>query len=39
MEIAVFDRVTVSVEVEKDKNTQRGKAKMFLVKPVDSRNM
>jgi exosome complex exonuclease DIS3/RRP44 len=39
VEIAVFDKVTVSIEVEKDKNTQRGKAKMFLVKPIDSRNM
>lgn len=39
VEIAVFDKVTVGIEVEKDKNTQRGKAKMFLVKPIDSRNM
>ncbi|KAI0282541.1 hypothetical protein BGY98DRAFT_954568 [Russula aff. rugulosa BPL654] len=39
VEVAVFDKVTVSIEVEKDKNTQRGKAKMFLVKPIDSRNM
>ncbi len=39
VQIAVFDKVTVSIEVEKDKNTQRGKVKMFLVKPMDSRNM
>ena len=39
VEIAVFDKVTVSIEVEKDKNTQRGKVKMSLVKPIDSRNM
>jgi len=31
--IAVFDKVTVHVEVEKDKNTQRGKVKMTLVDP------
>jgi exosome complex exonuclease DIS3/RRP44 len=35
--VAVFDKVTVSVSVEKDKNTQRGRVKMTLVKPVDSR--
>ena len=39
VEVAVFDKVTVSIEVEKDKNTQRGKVKMSLVKPIDSRNM
>jgi len=39
VEIAVFDKVTVSIEVEKDKNTQRGKVKMSLVKPIDSTNM
>ncbi|KAH9967857.1 RNB-domain-containing protein [Russula dissimulans] len=39
VEIAVFDRVTVSIEVEKDKNTQRGKVRMSLVKPIDSSNM
>ncbi|KAI0303388.1 RNB-domain-containing protein [Multifurca ochricompacta] len=32
--IAVFDKVTVSIEVEKDKNTQRGKVKMTLFKPI-----
>jgi exosome complex exonuclease DIS3/RRP44 len=31
--IAVFDRVTVRIELEKDKNTQRGKVKMVLVDP------
>ncbi|ETW85530.1 putative exoribonuclease [Heterobasidion irregulare TC 32-1] len=36
VEIAVFDKVTVSIEVEKDKNTQRGRVKMTLVSPVDS---
>jgi len=35
--IAVFDKVVVNVEVEKDKNTQRGRVKMTLVHPVDSR--
>ena len=39
VEIAVFDKVTVSIVVEKDKNTQRGKVKMSLVKPIDSTNM
>jgi len=35
-QVAVFDKVTVRIEVEKDKNTQRGKVKMTLIKPVDS---
>ncbi|KAF7800188.1 hypothetical protein EIP86_011435 [Pleurotus ostreatoroseus] len=35
--IGVFDKVTVQIEVEKDKNTQRGKVKMTLVQPIDSR--
>jgi exosome complex exonuclease DIS3/RRP44 len=35
--ISVFDTVVVDVEVEKDKNTQRGRVKMTLVSPVDSR--
>ncbi|KAH9834605.1 RNB-domain-containing protein [Rhodofomes roseus] len=34
--IAVFDKVTVEIEVEKDKNTQRGRVKMTLRSPVDS---
>lgn len=37
--VAVFDQVTVQIEVEKDKNTQRGKVKMTLVKPVDTRSL
>ncbi|KIP12193.1 hypothetical protein PHLGIDRAFT_98579 [Phlebiopsis gigantea 11061_1 CR5-6] len=35
--IAVFDKVKVQIEVEKDRNTQRGKVKMTLVGPVDLR--
>lgn len=35
--ISVFDKVAVKIEVEKDKNTQRGRVKMTLVSPVDSR--
>jgi exosome complex exonuclease DIS3/RRP44 len=35
--ISVFDKVVVDIEVEKDKNTQRGRVKMTLVNPVDSR--
>ncbi|KAH9913246.1 RNB-domain-containing protein [Fomitopsis serialis] len=34
--IAVFDKVVVEIEVEKDKNTQRGRVKMTLKSPVDS---
>lgn len=34
--IAVFDKVTVNISVEKDKNTQRGRVKMTLVSPVNS---
>jgi exosome complex exonuclease DIS3/RRP44 len=34
--ISVFDKVKVNIEVEKDKNTQRGRVKMTLVHPVDS---
>ncbi|THH07194.1 hypothetical protein EW145_g3547 [Phellinidium pouzarii] len=34
--ISVFDKVTVRISVEKDKNTQRGTVKMTLVAPVDS---
>jgi len=36
--ISVFDKVTVRIEIEKDKNTQRGKVKMNLVNPIDSGN-
>lgn len=35
--VSVFDKVVVDIEVEKDKNTQRGRVKMTLVSPVDSR--
>lgn len=31
--LSVFDKITVEIEVEKDKNTQRGKVKMTLVDP------
>jgi exosome complex exonuclease DIS3/RRP44 len=37
--IAVFDKVVVRIEVEKDKNTQRGRVKMTLVQPVDSSSL
>ncbi|KAF8632063.1 hypothetical protein AX15_002063 [Amanita polypyramis BW_CC] len=37
--VAVFDKVLVRIEVEKDKNTQRGRVKMTLVKPVDSNDL
>ncbi|TDL29343.1 RNB-domain-containing protein [Rickenella mellea] len=36
VKIAVFDKVTVRIKVEKDKNTQRGTVKMTLVSPIDS---
>ncbi|KAI0076851.1 RNB-domain-containing protein [Panus rudis PR-1116 ss-1] len=34
--ISVFDKVTVQIAVEKDPNTQRGKVKMTLVRPINS---
>jgi len=37
--IAVFDKVIVQIEVEKDKNTQRGKVKMTLVSPPVARTL
>ncbi|KAF8878229.1 hypothetical protein BD779DRAFT_1663839 [Infundibulicybe gibba] len=37
VKISVFDKVQVSITVEKDKNTQRGRVKMALTHPVDSR--
>jgi exosome complex exonuclease DIS3/RRP44 len=37
--VSVFDKVAVHVEVEKDRNTQRGRVKMSLAAPVDSRGM
>lgn len=36
IQIAVFDRVTVRITVEKDQTTKRGKVKMALVEPVSS---
>ena len=37
--ISVFDQVKVSIEVEKEKNTQRGRVKMTLAHPVDSSSL
>ena len=37
--ISVFDKVKVLVEVEQDKNTQRGRVVMTLSQPIDSRRM
>jgi len=37
--ISVFDKVKVRIEVEKDKNTQRGRVRMTLVSPVDSKGL
>ncbi|EKC97971.1 nucleolar exosome component, involved in rRNA processing and RNA degradation, Dis3p [Trichosporon asahii var. asahii CBS 8904] len=37
--IAVFDRVTVDISIEKDQNTQRHKVKMVLVDPVSSEGL
>ncbi|KAF5369035.1 hypothetical protein D9758_002962 [Tetrapyrgos nigripes] len=37
VKISVFDKVVVQIEVEKDKNTQRGKVRMTLIEPVESR--
>ncbi|GAA5932387.1 exosome catalytic subunit DIS3 [Sporobolomyces koalae] len=39
VKIGVFDKVTVEISVEKDKNTQRGKVVMSLCEPVDSRGL
>ena len=39
VEIAVFDKVTVRITVEKDRNTQRGTVKMALVEPIDSTSL
>lgn len=36
VKISVFDSVRVRIEVEKDKNTQRGRVKMTLTHPVTS---
>ncbi|KAH9476796.1 Exosome complex exonuclease dis3 [Psilocybe cubensis] len=37
--LAVFDKVKVRIEVEKDRNTQRGRVKMSLVHPIDSADL
>lgn len=37
--ISVFDKIKVRVDVEQDKNTQRGRVVMSLSHPVDSRGM
>jgi exosome complex exonuclease DIS3/RRP44 len=37
VKIGVFDKVTVEITVEKDKATQRGRVRMYLVDPIDSR--
>ena len=37
--VGVFDKITVEVSVEKDKNTQRGKVKMVMVEPVSSEGL
>lgn len=37
--VGVFDKVTVEISVEKDKNTQRGRVKMTLIDPVRSENL
>ncbi len=37
--ISVFDKVQVKVEVEQDKNTQRGRVVMSLSQPIDSRRL
>ncbi|GAA5957793.1 hypothetical protein JCM21900_004555 [Sporobolomyces salmonicolor] len=39
VKIGVFDKVTVEIGVEKDKNTQRGKVVMSLIDPIDSRGL
>ncbi|WVQ84127.1 hypothetical protein IAT38_006274 [Cryptococcus sp. DSM 104549] len=36
VQVSVFDKITVDVSIEKDKNTQRGKVKMVMVSPVAS---
>lgn len=34
--IVVFNKVTVCIEVEQDRNIQQGKLRMTLVHPIDS---
>jgi exosome complex exonuclease DIS3/RRP44 len=37
--ISVFDKITVDVSIEKDKNTQRGKVRMAMVSPANSNDL
>ncbi|KZO91801.1 RNB-domain-containing protein [Calocera viscosa TUFC12733] len=37
--LSVFEEVEVEITVEKDVNTQRGKVKMVVVHPIDSRSL
>jgi exosome complex exonuclease DIS3/RRP44 len=39
VKVAVFDKVVVEIEVETDKNTQRGKVAMRMVEPVASEGL
>jgi exosome complex exonuclease DIS3/RRP44 len=39
VQLAVFDKVVVSITVEKDQTTQRSKVKMVLVEPVNSEDL
>jgi exosome complex exonuclease DIS3/RRP44 len=39
VQLAVFDKVVVSITVEKDQTTQRGKVKMVLVEPINSEDL
>lgn len=39
IKLSVFDKVTVNIWVEKDKNTQRGKVRMSLVSPIVSKDL
>lgn len=39
VKVSVFDAITVEVSIEKDPNTQRGKVKMVMVKPISSEGL
>jgi exosome complex exonuclease DIS3/RRP44 len=39
VKFSVFDAITVEVSIEKDPNTQRGKVKMVMVKPMSSEGL
>lgn len=39
VKLGVFDKVTVEISVEKDKHSKRGRVKMTLVDPVDSKGL